>query len=250
MRRAILAISFLFVLLSPASGQTVTTIEDRLLARLAEIEKWSNYGSNPDDEKLEKANTAFRNDLLQYARRPATLSYAFPRLKKELNIATSKDGKFRIYSWDEGTGGSMHDFSSIVQYKGSDGAVRAANLPSGGFFHDMFQVDGGAGAIYLGVATFIASGSLREETVRAFKITGTKVDSNVRVIRTNTGLQNSISFEYDLSTTEGKQLFILDPVRRSFSFPVVVEDEETPQGRVTNKRITYKFNGRTFVKAG
>ena len=250
MQRAILAAAFLFVLLSPASGQTLRNIEDRLLSRLAEMEKWSNYGPDPDEEKLEKAGAAFRKDLMVYTRRSDTLAYPFTRLKKSMTITTSKDGRLRFYSWDEGTGGTMHDFSSVVQYKGGDGAVRAANLQSGGFFHDIFQVDGATGRIYLGVSTFIASGSLREESVRAFKISGVKVDANVRVIRTTTGLQNSISFGYDLGTTEGKVLFTFDPVRRSFSFPVVVEDEETPQGRVTNKRITYKFDARNIVKGG
>jgi hypothetical protein len=250
MRKKILAFSFLFVLLSHASGQTIRAIEDRLLALLANIEKSSNYGLEPDEEKLEQANAAFKKYLMLYTGRPATLSYAFPRLKKQLDIATSKDGKFRIYSWDEGSGGSMHDFSSIAQFRGSDGTVRSVALPSGGFFHDIYQVEGSDGPLYLGVATFIASGSLRDETIRAFKITGTKIDSNVRVIRTNTGLQNSISFEYDLRSTDDKVLFTFDPVRRSFSFPVVIEDEEMPQGRVTNKRITYKFNGRNFVKSG
>ena len=246
MQKAILAVSFSLLFLSPAGGQTLKTIEDRLLARLASVEKWSNYGMEPDEEKLQKANAAFRKDLMLYAGRPATLSYAFPRLKKGMNITTSKDGKFRIYSWDEGSGGTMHEFSSVVQYKTSDGTVRAANLPSGGFFHDIYHVDG---SLYLGVATFIASGSLSEETIRGFKITGTRVDSNVRVFRTNSGLQNSISFGYDAPTAEGRKLFSFDPVRRSFSFPVVVEDEETPQGRVTDKRITYKFDGRSFVKS-
>ena len=247
MQRTILAVACLFVLLSTASAQSVTAIEDRLLAGLENINKWSNYGPDPDEEKLGKADTAFRNDLLLYASRPATLSYAFPRLKKELNIATSKDGKFRIYSWDEGSGGTMHDFGTIAQYKATDGTVHTAEIPSDGFFHDMFQVEGVGGPIYLGVATFIASGSLRSETIRAFKIDGVRVDP-VRVIRTNSRLQSSISFEYDLGSTEGKRLFTFDPVRRAFSFPVVVEDEETPQGRVTNKRITYKFDGRKFVK--
>ena len=44
------------------------------------------------------------------------------------------------------------------------------------------------------------------------------------------------------------KLFTFNETRKEFKFPIVIEDEETPQGRVTNKFITYRFNGTHFVR--
>ena len=46
-----------------------------------------------------------------------------------------------------------------------------------------------------------------------------------------------------------RRLFKFDEAKRSFTFPIVIEDEKTPRGRITNKLITYRFNGSYFVKA-
>ena len=249
----VLSLITLFLLYLPTAGQTPRAIEDRVLTHLASIEKWSNYGDSTDETKLEKANAALKSDLLRFGQRPAVLSYSFPRLKGKMYVTTSTDRKFRIYSWDQQTGGTMHDFDSVLQFVGGDGKVHAATAPVGGFVHDIFQVKDPTGAVYLAVSTFIASGSLLGETISAFKIAGARIDSKVRIIRTTKGLQNSVGFEYDFSSVMDRderpvKLFTFNEARRSFSFPVVIEDEETPQGRVTNKLITYRFDGKYFVK--
>lgn len=250
MRRVGLVVSFLFVFGSAVIGQPV---EDRLLAHLANIEKWSNYGNTPNERRLESANNGFATDLLRFGRSSEVLSYSFPRLKRKMHVATSADGNFRIYSWDAGTGGTMHDFSSMFQFRGTSGKVYASSAHVDGFIHDIFQVNSPAGPIYLAVSTSIASGTMNSQSIKAFKIKGDIVDEHVRVIRTAEGLQNSISFGYDFGSVMDRKerpvrLFAFNETDRSFSFPVVIEDEETPQGRVTNKLITYKFDGEYFVK--
>lgn len=254
MLRVALPISFLFLLCFYVTGQTPRAIEDRLLVHLADLEKWSNYGLNSNDARLAGANSSLKNDLIRYGSRvPEMLSYSFPRLKGKMHVTTSKDGRFRVYSWDEQTGGTMHEFNSVFQFRGADGKVHAATAPVAGFVHDIFQVNSADGTIYLAVSTFIASGSLSEQTMSAFKVVGTRIDSKVRVFRTPGGLQDSISFGYDFSSVMDRKerpvrLFTFNEARNSFSFPVVEEDEETPQGRVTNKLINYRFDGKHFLK--
>jgi len=257
MQKTALALTLLLSVSSIVSGQTVAAIESKLLTRLANIEKWSNYGEHPDYDKLEKENDLFKRDLLRSTRQPATLSAAFPRLKKELRIVTSKDGRLRIYSWDRQTGGTMHDYDNVFQYRGGGGKVSSWSESTdddsaGVFYHEIFQMNARNAPIYLAVSTFIGSTSLRGESISAITINGDRLVADAKLIRTGSGLQNSINFGYDLFSQldrKDQRLFIFDEAKRSFSFPVVIEDEKIPQGRITSKLITYRFNGTYFVKS-
>ena len=94
-----------------------------MVAAINDVKKYSNYADNYDDEKLSKANEVFEALLLKYTKNPATLSYKFSELDKLMFNAMSDDGKFRIYSWDTESGGTMHEFSRVYQYQGADGKV-------------------------------------------------------------------------------------------------------------------------------
>ena len=254
MRKLFLAYIILSISVVADSTQTPASIETKLLSRYRNIEKWSSYGENSDQERLDKENELFKNEVLNFARLPKTLSYPFPRLKKAINIATSKDGRLRIYSWDMQTGGTMHDFDMVYQYRGDSGKVYSVAGTARGFYHDIFQVNSHTRPIYLTVSTFIASGTYLSDSLTVAIIRGDKLVLDSKLIRTDKGLQNAIDFSYDFGSVMDRKerpvkLFTFEPAKSTFSFPVVIEDEETPQGRVTNKRIRYRFNGSYFVKA-
>lgn len=246
MRKVILTLSFLLVSFSVANAQTGRAIEDRLLAHLANIEKWSNYGLNADERKLALANKSLSNDLFRFGRLPAMLSYSFPRLKTKMHVTTSADAKFRTYSWDEGTGGTMHEFTTVAQFKGANGEIYVSSVGLSGFVHNIFQLNTPDGTIYLAVSTFIVSGSRSEENIQAIKIAGTRVNADLGMMRTTEGLMNSVDFSYE-PPADGP-LFTFNESGKSFSFPVVIEDEDTAELRVTKDRITYRFDGKYFVK--
>ena len=246
MRQVILTLSFLLVSISVTNAQTGRAIEDRLLVHLANIEKWSNYGLNADERKLAVANKSLSNDLFRFGRLPAMLSYSFPRLKGKMHVATSPDAKFRTYSWDEGTGGTMHEFTTVAQFKGADGQIYVSSVGLSGFVHDIFQLNTADGAIYLAVSTNIVSGSRSEETIEAIKITGTRVNADLRMMRTPEDLIDVVYFSYE-PPADGP-LFTFNESGKSFSFPVVIEDEDTAELRMTKERITYRFDGKYFVK--
>ena len=254
-------IKFVFLLLLTTSGlgQSAKEVENRLLGHLSHLEKYSNYGGTSDYEQLEKINGLLKAALKRLGRSPATLAYSFPRLKEKMFVSTSKDRKFRVYSWDEETGGTMHDFDSVFQFKGSNGKIytwsQAASdgYDIGGFYHDVFQVSDRSGPVYLLVSTVIGSTSLAGQSISAFRVDGRSLDRSVKIIRTASGVTDSISFEYDFFTVVDRperpiKLFKFDPLRMTFSFPVVIEDAKTPQGRVTDKMINYRFDGKYFVK--
>ena len=108
-------------------------------------------------------------------------------------------------------------------------------------------------AAYLANSTFIASTSLASQTLSVFRIDGAKLNTDVKLIRTQSGVKNSVRFQYDFfSVVDHKErpvkLFYYDESKKSFRFPIVIQDKKTPQGRVTNRFITYRFYGKYFER--
>ncbi|MEO5859796.1 MAG: hypothetical protein ABIR33_12695 [Pyrinomonadaceae bacterium] len=257
----VFTVAFIFILFCvDATAQTPGQIEAGLLKRLDSLAKWSNYVGSSDYEKLETENELLRNDLLKFGKIPATIGYAFPKLQEKMFIATSSDGRLRIYSWDRETGGTMHDFEAVFQYRGRSGKVYTwtearddEDYSAGVFYHDIFQANSAAGPVYLAISTFIGSTSLAGQNVNAVKINGEKLEPKAKVFRTAEGLTNTIGFGYDFFSVVDRperpiKLFKFEVGKMELSFPIVIEDDKTSLGRVTNKFITYRFNGTHFVK--
>jgi len=252
-----LAVVLLFLGAIAIDAQTPHQLEKQIVGHLKVISATGTYSGTYEDKKLYAANRDLKAALMKGGSSLATLKYAFPALK-EMYVATSKDGKFRIYSWDMETGGTMHDFDSVFQYQGMSGKVYTwsetdEDESAGSFYSQIFQVQGPKGAIYLANGNFIGSSSYGGQSLQAFVVNGEKLDRKPKVIRTSEGMTNSISFAYDFFSVVDRperpvRLFTFDAVKKQFSFPVVIEDEETPQGRVTSKQITYRFNGRGFSR--
>ncbi len=249
-----------FLLFSPHSAQTVSSVENEIVRHLDNISKFGNYGGTSDDDKVYAENRELRKKLVRYGKRSDVLMYSFPKLKGKMQVSTSRDGNLRIYSWDEETGGTMHDHDSVFQYRGSNGKVFSwavtddeSNQDVGAFYHDIFQLSTGKGTVYLAVSTFVASTSLAGQSIKVLRIQSNRLERDTKLIRTASGLQNSINFQYDFFSVVDRperpvKLFTFNAARKEFKFPVVIEDEKTPQGRVTNNFITYRFNGTHFVK--
>lgn len=239
--------------------QTSAEIEKELLGYLDTMSKSGTYSGDYNDEKLHSASASLKQKLVKYAARADVLKYSFPKLKETMFIATSKDGKFRIYSWDLESGGTMHDYDRVIQYTGANGKVKAwsdgeGEFDGGGaFYTDVYQTASARGPIYLLASTSRASSSLTGATLRAMRVVGNYLDTEAKVIKTASGMTSYVSFAYDFFSVVDRperpiRLFKFNEAKKEFRFPIVIEDEETPQGRVTDRFITYRFNGRYFVK--
>ncbi|CAN5533930.1 hypothetical protein BH10ACI2_BH10ACI2_21200 [soil metagenome] len=260
--RVFTLISILLVAASFASAQTLAKVQDELLGHLKKLEKASNYGGSSDYEVLGKENDSLRAALIKYGSRTDVLTYAFPRLKKLMDLTTSRDGKLRTYSWDSNEGGTMHDYRTVYQFRGKSGKASASadaytqsleDRDAGAFVHQIFQTDTPTGPIYLAVSTFIGSTSISGATISTVTIDGERLNRSPKLIRTAKGVTDSISFQYDFFSVVDRperpiRLFTYDETKKSFRFPIVIEDRRTPLGRVTNRFITYRFDGKYFVK--
>lgn len=246
----ILALSF------AAAAQSPAAVERDILAQLKNVDKYGSYSNDDDEAKLNAANDAIRDLLVKNGDRRDILQYPFSALKKEINIVTSRDGKLRIYSWDMQTGGTMHDYDNVFQYQGASGSVHAWTAPGsnensgGAFFSQIFQVDSTAGPIYIANSTFVAETSLHGQSIETMQIVGDKFERSAKLIKTASGLQSSIDFSYDpFSSPKGTgELVFFDPAQKSFRFPIIIEDKRDERGRITNRFITYRFNGTYFAK--
>ncbi|MBK9164804.1 MAG: hypothetical protein IPM21_13030 [Acidobacteria bacterium] len=262
MRPVIITLVIVVLFCTSGFAQTVEQIETMLVGYRLELQKVSNYGGSRDYDAQSELNKKLRESLLKFGTRPDVLDHPFPKLSDLMFVTTSKDGRLRTYSWDTESGGSMHDFITVYQYRTRDGKVNVWAAPlsddisefgAGSFVHQIFQTETKKGSLYLVISTFIGSTSLAAQTLDVVRIDGGQLNKEVRVIRTQSGLKGSVGFEYDFFSVVDRperpiKLFEFNEARKEFRFPVVIEDEETRQGRVTNRFITYRFNGRYFVK--
>ncbi len=248
----------LLVFSASVIGQTPEKIERELIELYGKVNDNSGYKSNTDYNLLEKADDDFKAKLLKFTKNASTLKYGFSELQKEITVTTSEDGKFRVYSWDTLDGGTMHFFETVYQFQGADGVVYSNSRKmnegdSDSFVHDIFTVNSKSGVIYLAGSTSIGSTQDSFQNLRLFKIEDNKLNDSVKLIKTKSGLTNSVGFAYNSFSVVDRpdipiKLIAFDKNTKTFKFPVVVEDKEFPNGRVTDRFISYKFDGTYFVK--
>jgi hypothetical protein len=106
------AIMILVSFSSSLFGQDLKLIEKQLINAFNKIDYWRDLQSESGyntalNDSLGNANDTFEKILLQSTSNyEQTLYYSFKKLiDSGVAIATSKDGLFRIYSWDTQTGG-------------------------------------------------------------------------------------------------------------------------------------------------
>lgn len=244
-----------------AFGQTPAKIEQELIKRAKNIDEWTMRNDRTGEEMteaIEKEHQIFQEKLLKYTKRSSTLKFNFKGLAKHLSIATSDDGKFRAYSRDLQGGGTMHFFETIYQYQAPNGRVysRIQNLKEtdpGGFVYDVFSLDSKKGRVYMVCTASIGSTQDHSQNIRAFRIDGIRLNDSVKIIKTNSGLNDSVGFSFNFFSVVDRserpiRLFSYDKKTRAFKFPVIIEDDKFPNGRVTDRFIKYQFNGNYFAK--
>ena len=250
---------FLLALTFSAFGQTNTEIEQELIGHIKNIQKWSNYGSDFNEDLLAKENELFKKKLLETTKINSTLNYQFSELNKYLHLTTSEDGKLRIYSWDTEVGGTMHFFANVYQFQDKDGNVYSNSKTwqegdSGAFVSDIVDVDTKNGKIYLARFTSVLSGALCYESINLFEIEGNALNDQIKLIKTKSGVTNSLGFEYDFGSVMDRKerpikLIVYDKETKTIKIPVVIKDQNFNNGgRVTDKFINYKFDSTYFVK--
>ena len=210
------------------------------------------YQNNEDS--LNYYSDLFSTKFTKYIENnPSTLECKFKMFKDSIgSVVTSQDGLFRIYSWDTWLGGTMHDYENIFQFKsGNKTYTKIFDYGEGDMgtnFTDVYTLKANDKTYYLAIADGSESTKYGYEFIRVYSISGNTVDDNVKLIKTSTGIRNSINFEYDFFSVEDRpespiHLIKYDAAKKIIYIPIVVGD-----GKVTDRFILYQFTGQYFEK--
>ena len=208
-----------------------------------------------ESDSLAKYSEQLRNKTIEVlSQNPGTLKYPFQMLidSNAFEITTSEDSLFRIYSWDKWTGGTWHFYDIIWQFR-SKGKVYTQPLvldegDGGAFYSEIFTLRNGAKTYYLAVSNATFSSKDAAQSIEVFSVENEELKKNVKLIKTPEGMTGSITIEFDFFSVVDRperplKLIKFDKNKKIIYIPVVYED-----GKVTDKFIQYKFNGKYFEK--
>lgn len=141
----------------------------------------------------------------------------------------------------------MQNFKNLFQFK-SNGKVHTLDFDygegdMGTCFTDVFSFKVNGFIYFLAVSGGSESSKYAYKTVRAYSISGNKINDSVRLFKTKSGPQNSISFEYDVSSVADRPEIKYDADKKIVYIPIVFAN-----GKVTKNFIRYQFTGQYFEK--
>ncbi|VEH22591.1 Uncharacterised protein [Chryseobacterium nakagawai] len=240
-------------------GQNMSVIEKQLNEAFQKINYWSSDGRDHKDsyDSLAVANTKFEKLLVRYtSSQPQTISHDFKSLEKNgLIVKTSEDGKFRIYSWDTWTGGTMHFFKNVFQYETIDKKIYSKAVESQGegdpgcYYYQINDIISENKKYYLTQSKAILSSAMSYHVIKVFSIDKQQLNDKAQLIKTQSGIKNQLSYEVDLTASanrnyQGRDYEIeYDSKNKIISIPLIQADS-----KVTNKKIRYQFKGKYFEK--
>ncbi|TGD56732.1 hypothetical protein [Flavobacterium humi] len=251
---------FLFLNFSVYS-QSIAFFEKKLNALISK----RNSISESDDEKayenLAKYNAELEKLVLQFtSSNPETLTYSFKEMPNGLNIVTSADGQFRIYTWNTLEGGTMQFYKNVYQYKANGKVYSRLSKAetdegdSGVNFYNLNEVKSNGKTYYITNSIAVGSSAAYHYEAKVFCIENGQLNDNAKLIKTKSGLKNTLGYDIDLSSSsnrdrtdgiEGRDYMtmVYDKKTKTIIIPLLNED-----GKITKKKIRYQFTGKYFEK--
>ena len=245
---------FLFLLAPVISFSQKADLKKIELDLLNTYNKLFSFYEEYDSDSLHKHSEHLRNKTIELlSKNPETLKYPFKMLidSNAFEIVTSEDSLFRIYSWDTWTGGTMHFYEIIFQFS-NKGKVytKPVNLEEGdcgAFYSKIYTLKTGVKTYYPAVSNASFSSKDKVQSIEVFSLESDHLKQE-KLIKTQGGFTSHINVDFDFFTVVNRperplELIKYDKVKKILYIPVVYED-----GKVTDKFIQYKFNGKYFEK--
>jgi hypothetical protein len=244
-------------------GQDIQTCNKKLKKVFEKIKFYADQQQENEHayDSINKYNVSFEKLLLKYSGSiPESLTFNFKDLTKNgLEVSTSENNLFRIYSWDTETGGTMRSFRNVFQFK-NDEKIFSKKLPSdidesgeSNFSYEIIdQINSENKTFYVVKCISIGSSAASSHKIKIFSIENMKLNDNAKLIKTKTGIKNELGYEIDFSSSANQTP---DAVNREFAWisydkknkiillPVILEN-----GKLTKKKIKYQFKGVYFEK--
>jgi hypothetical protein len=186
------------------------SIENELVRCYNRIDSFAGRGAMYDtnaeayEDSLDAANKSFAERLISIIMKyPAALTYNFPELV-QLNIATSADQKFRIYSWDDETGGTMRRFYNVCAYQSDKLYATLINDTSddwdpGLLYLRIYTLETDGRKVYIAKALAIESSAWIADGVQLFEIKNNTI-VNPELFKGDTGMESILFSEYSLQS--------------------------------------------------
>ena len=253
LRYILLLLSFLFV------NKSFSQKNDLLSNEIQFIKLYSKLLSFPQEnyDSVSYYAEKFENEFAQFIKNnPTTIDYSFKNII-DSNICwvkTSSDKNFRIYSWDSWTGGSMHIFKTIYQWK-SNGKVfssfpQYAEGDPGSFCSNIFTVSINNQFFYLAITNGVFSNKDMMQQISTYNIKENQLIDTTKIFKTKTKKLNNISVEFDFFSVADRperplELISYDEKKKIIYIPLVNNN-----GKVSNKNILYQLKGGYFEFIG
>lgn len=245
-----------------AQAQSVQQVEQDILGHLKHIQYWRFEYSPEDtifkspvnaDDSIAVANQMLLEYLVNISgRQPQILRYEFKLPENsDMKIATSDDGRIRMFSWDTHTGEHEHDYHTVYMYLTGSGIKALPDMqfnnksdsrkPAGNCYQKIYLISDG---YYLAVSSDMLNDNNTLKKIVALKIDGTQLQP--ATLFSNDGqLLQDIQYTYNYSSN-------YDFRKMKEEFDVRYENSklivpEVADYKMTGKYKVYNFNGEKFV---
>jgi hypothetical protein len=240
-------------------SQDLNLIQNKLNTLIEKRIFWSDDQRATAYDSLEKYNTEFEKFILNFtSKNPKTLTHNFNKIKVGLNVITSEDGLFRIYTWNIFGGGTMQFYRNVFQYN-IDGKVysrlnKKGENDNGCSFYEINDVEINNKHYYVTNSVSVGSRVAYYYEAKIFSIDNGELNENAKLIKTKSGIRNTLGYEVDLSSSSNRDRkdgvesrdyidLIYDKKNKTIVIPLINEN-----GKITKNKIKYKFTGNFFEK--
>lgn len=249
----------LFLILSLFSvgtlAKTCEQADNEIHHSLREIYRFGTFGENSDEYQRELATKKLVSTLKNYLSQTDSLSCDFSKSTQndELLIISSADKKIRAFSWDNQSGGTMRDHDVIIQSVNKLGKLTLDERDGIDYIKDIFTTKLNDQPYYWLINYSIVESQNHGISAELYTINEQGLIL-VKLIKTKK-LTGVLGFTYSplsedpaLPDGEPARYFRYDDQTKTLSFPVVIETNDYPYGKITDKRIQYRFDGQYFVR--
>ena len=203
-----------------------------------------------DYELAEKFAKSFQKIIQE---NPETLNYSFKKLLAETNIyiSSSSDGKLRIYSWDNNTGGTMRYFDQIIQLNDNgkiNSKLKIASEDAQSYVSKIYSLKNKKKqTIYFTINNAIYSNSAVSQNINAYTISANNL-VQAKAFKTKKKSLFSIDCPYDFFSVVDRPERPVDLIKiknNNLYIPLINEKDV-----VTSKNLIYKWDGNIFKYQG
>lgn len=257
MRKFILIFFILFK--GTIFSQDLNLLEKKLNTLIEKRIFWSDNHTETSYDSLAKYNKEFETFILNFtSTNPKTLTHSFNKIKMDLDVISSPDGLFRIYTWNTFGGGTMQFYKNVFQFN-IDGKIYSKlnqkdENDNGCSYYEINEVDVKNKHYYITNSVSVGSTAVYYYEAKIFSIEDGKLNENAKLIKTKSGIKNTLSYEVDLSSSSNRNRkdgiessdyirLIYDKKNKAIEIPLINED-----GKITKNKIIYKFKGEYFEK--